>query len=230
MIDTNISLTKYEKILESVSALPGRMEQAKTLSLILEKYFNFDKIECIETGASQNFSDGCFGLYLCDLVDSTNGVFHSVDINENLIKNSKTLFEKYYPNTNINHYVSDSVTFLKNYDGNPNLVHLDSKDLDLINPIPSMLHGWLEFEAIKDKMPSGSICIIDDNFMKGTWVDWMVYWHGELTESKAIYIDYEIIGKGSLIYHWCNEYNTDWEIIGDHYHAGPNIKIIIRKK
>ena len=93
-----------------------------------------------------------------------------------------------------------------------------------------MLHGWLEFVAIKDKMPTGSICIIDDNFLKNSYVYWDILQNGNIIKSDKISIQYDIIGKGSLIYHWCKQYNTDWELIGDHYHPGDNIKVIIRKK
>lgn len=230
MINIEQSVKNYKTIIEGVSGNTNRLEQVESLSMVLKKYFEFENIECIETGASQNFLDGCFGLFLCDLVNQTNGIYHSVDIEYNIVENSKKIYNQYYPNTNVNHHVMDSIQFLQNYKGIPNLVHLDSWDLDLENPIPSMLHGWLEFDAIKDKIPSGGICIIDDNFLKGTWVSWNIMSDNVLIDNKIIDIDYDIIGKGALIYHWCKNYATDWEIIGNHYNIGPNIKIIIRKK
>lgn len=230
MIDTNKSLLKYEEILKSESSLHLRLKQAKTLSDILNQYFKFNTIECIETGASQNLSDGCFGFFLCDLIKQTGGTYHSVDINSEIVDASKKLYLQYYSEINLNHHVMDSVQFLKNYNGNPNLVHLDSMDLDLTNPISSMLHGWLEFDAIRNKIPSGGICIIDDNFLKDSWVSWNTILNGEVLNSKIIDINYDIIGKGALVYHWCKNYDTDWEIVGDHYLVGSNIKIILRKK
>lgn len=207
-----------------------RSEQADTVYDVLLNNFNFDKVECIETGASQNLDDGCFGLYLAKITQSKGGSYHSVDIYEDIVNKSKLIFEKYIPGLNVNHYVSDSVKFLEEYNGNPNLVHLDSWDLDMTNPVPSMLHGWLEFVAIKDKMPSGSIILIDDNFLKGTWVNWNWMVNGQITKSEFIDIEYDIIGKGSLVYHWCQKEETEWDLVGDHYIAGDNIKIIIRKK
>jgi hypothetical protein len=146
------------------------------------------------------------------------------------VNKSKLIFEKYIPELNVNHSVLDSVKFLEEYNGNPNLVHLDSWDLDLTNPIQSMLHGWLEFVAIKDKMPSGSIILVDDNFLKGTWVNWNWMTDGQITNSEVIDIKYDIIGKGSLIYHWCQKKETEWDLVGDHYIVGDNIKIIIKKR
>ena len=208
-----------------------RLSQSKDVYNALKDHFNFDKIECIETGASQNLEDGCFGLYLAKVTESTGGVYHSVDIYEDIVNKSKLIFEKYIPELKINHYVSDSVKFLEDYNGSPNLVHLDSWDLDLTNPVPSMLHGWLEFAAIKDKMPSGSIIIIDDNFFKDSWVNWNIMQNGNYTgEYQRIDITYDTVGKGSLIYHWCQKENTDWDLVGNNHRVGENIKIIIKKR
>ena len=223
-MDTKKELDFYKSITDR------RLEQADTVYNALISHFNFDKVECIETGASQNLDDGCFGLYLAKIAQSKGGSYHSVDIYEDIVNKSKLIFEKYIPGLNVNHYVSDSVKFLEEYNGNPNLVHLDSWDLDITNPVPSMLHGWLEFVAIKDKMPSGSILMIDDNFFKGTVIYWHILMNGELKEVKEVNVDYDLIGKGSLIYHFVKEKESNWELIGNHYVAGPNLKLFFRKK
>jgi hypothetical protein len=206
-----------------------RLSQSESVYNALKDHFYFEKIECIETGASQNLSDGCFGIYLAKICETHNGIFKSVDINEHTINDSKIMYNNFLPNFNIEHYISDSIKFLKEYKGCPNLVHLDSRDLYLANPVPSMLHGWLEFDAIKDKMPSKSIVIIDDNFLKGTWVDWIIN-ISDPNNVERIDITYDIIGKGSLIYHWAQNDDTDWDLIGDHYNVGTNIKVIIKKR
>jgi hypothetical protein len=223
-MNTKTELDFYKSITDR------RSEQADTVYNALLNNFNFDKVECIETGASQNLDDGCFGLYLAKIVQSKGGSYQSVDIHDDIVNKSKLIFEKYIPELNVNHSVLDSVKFLEEYNGNPNLVHLDSWDLDLTNPIQSMLHGWLEFVAIKDKMPSGSIILVDDNFLKGTWVNWNWMTDGQITNSEVIDIKYDIIGKGSLIYHWCQKKETEWDLVGDHYIVGDNIKIIIKKR
>jgi hypothetical protein len=229
-MNTEKQVLIYKKITESNTDDLKRVEQTKDLSKVLDEHFKFDTIECIETGASQNFSDGCFGFFLCELIKEYGGTFKSVDINESLLNSSIALYNKFYPNLNIEHYKMDSIKFLQEYNGTPNLVHLDSWDLDLKNPVPSMLHGWLEFEAIRHKMPSGSICVIDDNFFKGTWVEWNYLYNDNVINKEVININYEIVGKGSLIYHYCKNYESDWEIVGDHYKIGPNVKVIIKKK
>lgn len=207
-----------------------RILQAEILEDILKKHFNFDKIECIETGCSSgNYDD--FGIYLSKLCELNSGKFITVDISEDNINKSKKLYSENVGEFDSEFHIMDSVDFLKKYEGSPNLVHLDSWDLDLLNPISSMLHCWLEFNEIKDKMPSGSICLIDDNYFKNTWVNFHEMVDGVMTDKiYKIDITYDIIGKGSLIYHWIMNTKTDWEIIGEHYTNGSNVKLIIKKK
>lgn len=206
-----------------------RVKQAQLLDSILEEHFNFDYIECIETGCSSGGYDD-FGTYLGHLCQERNGKFSTVDTVKESIDKSKIFYNNLLPNLQIDFCVGDSVEFLKNYNGSPNLVHLDSWDLELPNPISSMLHGWLEFSTIKDKMPSGSICVIDDNYFKGTTVYWNMHFNGEYVGNRPIDITYDIIGKGSLVYHWVKNYETEWELVGNHYHEGDNVKLILKKK
>ena len=80
-------------------------------------------------------------------------------------------------------------------------------------------------------MPSGSICAVDDNFLGGTVVFWDYYdSEGNFLLEEEIKVGYDIIGKGSLIYHWAQKEETDWDLIGDHYTAGPNLKLFFKKK
>ena len=206
-----------------------RIQQAEILDKLLTEEFNFDYIECVETGCASGGYDN-FGVYLAKYCKDNNGKFSTVDISEDYINKSKILYHDVIGENNNQYVVSDSILFLQSYDGKPNLVHLDSYDLDLLNPLPSMLHHWLEFEAIQDKMPSGSLLLIDDNFFKGTFVSWYILNNGVHTDTKRIDIDYDIIGKGSLIYHFVKEKESNWELIGNHYVAGPNLKLFFRKK
>jgi hypothetical protein len=210
----------------------GRKNQLDVVSKLISENLDFERLEVIETGASQNIEDGCFGLFFCKLALDSGGSFSSVDIDPEISFRSEELFRNFFGQKEIKNYAQDSVEFLKNYKGSPNLVHLDSWDLDLKNPVPSMLHGWLEFEAIKDKMPPGSICIIDDNFLKGTYVYWnWLGQSGEIQGTEVIDVTYDILGKGAMIYHWAQKPETDWDLIGDHYGMiGENIKVIVKKR
>jgi hypothetical protein len=209
----------------------GRKNQLECVFKVLQENLQFKKLEVIETGASQNFGDGCFGIFFGKLAILSGGIFHSVDIDPGVVEKSKKMFDEILGQEKISHHIGDSVSFLKDYNGSPNLVHLDSWDLDLKNPVPSMLHGWLEFEAIKDKMPPGSICIIDDNFLKGTSVHWnWLNQSGEILSNETIDVTYDILGKGALIYHWAVKPETEWDLIGDHYESVENIKVIVKKR
>jgi hypothetical protein len=208
---------------------PIRIKQAETLDSALNEHFKFDYVECIETGCSYGGYDD-FGTYLGFYTQEKKGKLSTVDIVPESIEKSKSFYNTLFPNLDVTFCTGDSVEFLNSYSGQPNLVHLDSWDLEIPNPLSSMLHGWLEFSAIKDKMPSGSICIIDDNYLKGTTVYWNTLNNGVHVNTQPIDVTYDVIGKGSLVYHWVKNYITDWVLIGNHYYAGDNVKLIFKKK
>ena len=202
-----------------------REEQLNKLIGEIEDEFNFDKIICIETGASHNWDDGCVGAFFAKLCEKTNGEFHSVEIDEGILDKSKKLF-KDINLKNVKHYCEDSVQFLTNTKLKPNLVHLDSSDLNLKNPIPSAFHAWQEFCAIEDKMPVGSLIIVDDNYFGGTWVDWKD--KRDSNDWERLDIKYPIIGKAMIIYHAIETIKNNWIKISYDL-PGVNDKIIFKK-
>jgi predicted O-methyltransferase YrrM len=203
-----------------------RRYQCQTLIESLNEDFKFDKLIVLETGASSNYNDGLFGLFLGYVTKKTNGKMISVDISSDFIEKSKSIFETAIPELDYVTHVGDSVSFLKNLKEIPNLVHLDSWDFDLFNPLPSALHGWEEFKAIESKMESGSIIMIDDNYIRGTLLEWY-FFDGKRDE---VVINYPILGKGAHIYQHVLNNETEWKLIGTHYNTHNNIKIIIQKK
>lgn len=228
----------WDKSLEyynSFDVIPDlRKQHASLISRVID-IDGLERVEIIETGASQNFDDGCFGLFLAHAAREKHGKFFSVDVDEEILGKSSSMYMKNLDNYDgINSFLSDSVSFLEQYEGRPTIVHLDSWDLDIYNPEPSMLHGFLEFVAIKDKMDTGSYIIVDDNFIRGTFIFWNVYYDGELVKSEEYKVEQEILGKGSMIYHYCKRYDSEWEIIVDMFEEGPlrwkNQKLILRKK
>tara|TARA_R110000751_G_scaffold160905_1_gene266557 strand:+ start:159 stop:824 length:666 start_codon:yes stop_codon:yes gene_type:complete len=208
---------------ESINQNPNKLIQLKKLIEKIQNDFKFDKIISIETGASHRMDDGCVGLFLAKLCELTNGESYSIDNNKDIIDKSKKLYLDY--NLKTNHHLQDSIEFLENTPIIPNLIHLDSWDLDLKNPFPSALHGWREFIAIEDKMPIGSIIIIDDNFFKGTWVSWN---YSDERESEKIWIDYPIVGKGSMVYHFIENGKSNWEKLSVD-EKGSSIKLVYKK-
>lgn len=218
-------MENFKKALEyysEVSSLDWRVNQLKDMIDCIG-YFPFPRVNCIETGASKDFvTDGAVGTFFAKLCELTQGEFHSVDIEPSTVKKSKELYKSL--NLEVFHYTQDSVKFLKETSVSPNLVHLDSWDVDLENPLPCALHGWREFEAIEDKMPVGSILIIDDNWFKGTWVEW-VY---SDRPNKKIDIDYPILGKGALVWHFIEEGESNWKKLSEDK-VGSSQKIIYQK-
>jgi len=186
--------------------------------------FDFDTINLVETGVSGNIDYGLSGLLLGGIVEQTNGKMYSVDLDYESCKNSRNIFGELYTKLDYRAVCSDSLVFLKNLSFIPNVVHLDSYEFDLMNPFPSALHTWKEFQIVEKIMPVGSIVIIDDNWIKNTNLQWV------LPDRKITrIIDYPIIGKGSNIYNEVVNGNTDWELVGDHYKSHDNIKIVIKK-
>ena len=203
-----------------------RDKQLKRISNILSTLPE-GKINCIETGASQNIDDGCFGVFFAKISELTNGEFHSVELSKDILEKSKELYNKL--ELKVKHHHSDSVEFLTKTKIIPNLVHLDSYDINIKNPFPAALYGWREFIAIEDKMPLGSILIVDDNWFKGTWVEYNYTSPPELAGTvEKITIDYPIIGKGANIYHFVKEGESNWEKISEDV-IGENVKLIFKK-
>lgn len=208
---------------------PFRRRQAEIVDAILCEHLPEGEIEFIETGCSSGVYDD-FGLYFGGLVLERGGSVTTVDISGDYISRSKSFYSEMFPGLPVDFHVRDSVEFLLGYQGSPNLVHLDSYDLDITNPVPSMLHGWLEFEAVAPKVREGGIVIFDDNFFKGTRVYWNHYHNGEMVGMTPVDITAEVMGKGAIVWEWVRSRGKGWEILGDHYRSVDNTKIVLRKK
>ena len=113
-----ISLTFYEKLSED--SWHARKDQSLSFMRFFAENFNFPTIECIETGASQDLKDGCFGILLAKMCFETGGIFSSVDLSSSISSKSSDLYNEIFPDFPVNHYVGDSVEFLKKYPGSPN--------------------------------------------------------------------------------------------------------------
>lgn len=195
-----------------------RIDQLTRLTDVLEKRFPFKNIWALETGGSQSWADGMVGYYFAYLANHTKGKFCSVDLNHEIEDKVYEAYQSIDPNLEITHFTNDSISFLKNPPYIPNLVHLDSWDVNMKDPFPSALHGWREFEAIEALMPVGSIIVVDDNWYQGGWSEW---WVGQ--EKEVIHFEYPIIGKGAHIYQWILSGDRHWNI------WDANYKLIIQK-
>jgi hypothetical protein len=221
----NLYLANSNQVVRSGNGLiPVRYQQLVKISNVLKNHFNFNNINFIETGASQNWDDGCVGYFFARLVEEIGGEMISVDNSEKVHNRSITFYKNVLKKIKVKSYLDDSINLINNTENKFNLVHLDSWDLDLKDPVPSMLHGWREFDSISKKVEIGGIIIIDDNYFKGSWVDWN-YPDGS---RERIDINYEIIGKGAMIYHFCKNEENGWKILSDNQ-PGINTKIIVKK-
>lgn len=203
-----------------------RRRQCQTLIDSLNDDFTFEKIIVLETGASSDYNDGLFGLFLGYVAKKTQGKMISVDISERAVEDSKNIFQKVIPDLEYSVNVADSVSFINDMEEVPNLVHLDSWDFDLFNILPSALHGWEEFKAIESKMVKGGIIVIDDNYPKNTNMQ-CVFNDGRVEKTTVVY---PMIGKGAHVYQYVKNNDTQWKLLGTHYDSPNNIKIIIQKK
>jgi hypothetical protein len=70
----------------------GRKTQLDCVFNALSENLDFKELEVIETGASQDFGDGCFGLFFAKLAILSGGIFHSVDIDPDIVKKCSMKF------------------------------------------------------------------------------------------------------------------------------------------
>lgn len=223
-----ILLEEFYKISEVKSINLTRYYQLIEVSDILQNHFMIDEIRFLETGSSQSWADGCVGYYFGRLVQEIGGSIVSVDNKEDIYNKSVLFYSENFKNVNIKNVLKDSVEFIKEDTETYNLVYLDSWDLDLVNPFPSMLHTWREFESLKDRIDVGGLIIIDDNYYGNSWVTWNTFSGGKIIKTDRIDITYPIIGKGTLIYHYCEDEKNGWKILSKDKSHGLK-KLVIQK-
>ena len=221
-------LEEFKKLSEENCINMSRYYQLIEVSDIIKNHFLFDDINFIETGTSQSWDDGCSGYFFSSMVREFGGSFTTVDNDKNFYENGIKFYNNNFKNIEIENVLDDSVNYIKNTTKKFNLVFLDSWDLDLNNPFMSMLHTWREFEALQDKIDKNGLVIIDDNYFYGSWVEWNTYVNNVIVDRKKIDITHPIIGKGTLVYHYCEDERNGWEILSKD--KGHGLKKIVLKK
>lgn len=137
----------------------------------------------VETGVSRQednyFGDGMSTLIWDAVANELSGTVHCVDLDGNSCRFSRSNCSE---KTMI--WCSDSIRWLadkeKEYsklNRSPDLLYLDSYDLDLQNWHPAAMHHMFEFAAIKSVLKPGTLIAVDDNLLidgnhvgKGTYV------------------------------------------------------------
>ncbi len=98
------------------------------------------------------------------------GRFWSVDINSELVDRHRG---NMCPGTTL--VCNDSVNFFRDWvkyeNKNPDVIYLDSYDLDFYNPIPSGQHGLNEYRALLPSIKKDTLLLIDDTPNSPYWLD-----------------------------------------------------------
>ena len=134
------------------------------------------------------------------------GSLLTVDLNKDNLNKCKEITKDF--SDIIDYRLGDSVEILRNLNEDfiksLDLIILDSYDLNLFDPNPSAIHHLQELLALYNRINKNCLIAIDDNFLPGTWVDWI--WNDgrkERFETKE-----KIIGKGM----YCDDFliKNDW--------------------
>ena len=146
-----------------------------TMAKALELFEKMDFDCMVETGTirlKDDWGAGMSTLVFGDFAKSHNRRLYTCDIDPKNIELCKEItkdFEKH-----IAYRVSDSVTFLKDFDEMIDFLYLDSMDCpehdDMDSPalMASQMHQFNELKAAWDKLRTGSLILLDDNdFVNG---------------------------------------------------------------
>ena len=178
----------------------------KNMFLQVLKNFRNKSINILETGSSAWGTNS--SILFDNYVKKFGGSFVTVDIREEPSSNLNKVFSN-----NSKAFVDDSVNFIKNYDKTKlnelNLIYLDSYDLDLDNPEPSMQHGLNEFLLIDSFIDVGTVIAIDDTPIS------LELFGQEVVDKYKENKDF-LPGKGTYVLEHINKKNN-YEVIYHHY-------------
>jgi len=146
------------------------------------KHLGIKRPICIvETGCVRELDDWGGAGYSTVLFDryvtANGGSVHSVDINPKATELCRGLV-----NGNTVLYTQDSIEFLKNSSLNPDLLYLDSYDLDATRPLASEAHHLNELNAAMHLIDDETLVVVDDS---------------PLVINEFGYV--EVTGKGGLV-------------------------------
>lgn len=123
----------------------------------------------VETGTSREGlrgakSNGAATIVFGKWAKENGGFVHSVDINQESVKNAQTEVDRQGLSEVVKIHLSDSVQFLSNFEKSVDLLYLDSYDYssDVEVQKKSQEHHLKEFKAIEDRLHKNSIVLIDD--------------------------------------------------------------------
>jgi hypothetical protein len=161
--------------------------------LINQQRSSYDIVETGVLRRVEEWVDGQSTLIFQEFLKKHSGKIDTVDIDPAACEVAKSFLDSNF----VTVHCDDSVNFLKNYDcSTVALFHLDSYDVEWDNPQPSAQHHLSEFLAIENKIPAGSIVLIDDNLIingERTGKGLEIYNYLKSKNKLPIYDSYQLI-------------------------------------
>lgn len=149
------------------SALGHKIERRTAAEMMKGHVLNRSHPVVVETGCvrqADDFGAGSFGYWMGFLLSLHGGQLHTVDITPERLQIARRLTGD-FP---VTFQESDSVKWLREFDGAIDLLYLDSMDAD----VPGhAAHCLAELAAALPKLKDGAMIVIDDTVRRGTgWV------------------------------------------------------------
>ena len=139
-----------------------------TMYLALDLLLKKGKGTIVETGTlrtEDQWSDGMSTLVFGSYCQKYNYRLHSVDIDESAMHICRKATNKF--RNLIDYNISNSITFLKNFNQQIDLLYLDSLDCPVSEYSPQLTasqeHQLKEIQAAFDKLSTDAIVLLDDN-------------------------------------------------------------------
>ncbi|MCJ7466560.1 MAG: class I SAM-dependent methyltransferase [Maribacter sp.] len=140
-----------------------------TFKLVLELLNRTNAKVIVETGTSREGlkgakSNGAATIVFGKWAQKNQAIVHSVDISKQSIKHAHDEIQKQGLENFVQLHLSDSISFLKNFESQVDFLYLDSYDYsdDLEEQKKSQLHHLGELKAIEHRLHNNSIVLIDD--------------------------------------------------------------------
>lgn len=200
--------SKYEDAIKKSS-----QQRVNFYKYIIPKLVSLNRpVYVMETGTmweSLEKNMGAFTLIMADLIKNyTGGKLYTVDISKPHLEACKSHTKQF---SDVIEYIeSDSIKYLKELSDSIinsfDLVYLDSYDLNLLDSHNySAKHHLAELEAIYSRLNPNCSVAIDDNFLPGTYVEWLTCdLVGNVIGKQNIDVEDGIVGKGK----YCHEFLT----------------------
>lgn len=181
---------------------PKLFKRAKTFRLMFELLDKMESPQIVETGCIRELGcwegDGQSTVQFNDYAnfrslppdrgyDQHDAAFVTVDICEAHVKLAASLGFKTFA------VCDDSVKYLQRFQGNIDLLYLDSYDFDPANPHPSSLHHLKELAAAQKNLRPGSIIAVDDNHPDGVGKGMYVRDYLQNIGIEPIADDYQVV-------------------------------------